>query len=321
VIVLAGLVIVTCSPSTSAAAPSNTPPPTCDPATYEWLKSATCLVQSRALTLTLKPKILKPGEIITATVTVTFPSPPNSVGAPGVRWSWDTLARILGPRQPGCGPEQGSSPLISRCRFKVGSVTGGWRTVQFEHGTFQGPAFSRDYYAVATGNAPTTKPKSKPRKPVTCPKPSQIPDTSVDRAPAGAIARVVNVDGKRAWIQHDKSGLTKQAKYKAWIYPGDIILTDKNTVVAVEYINGGYIGINKDVVVRFGKDGSVEAIPDPLAANPALEQSLFAKKQVVNKLQRVWKKMSTRKEPLEIETAGGVLGGPERSYCSCPECR
>jgi len=102
------------------------------------------------------------------------------------------------------------------------------------------------------------------------------------------------VDGRRAWIQREKSGLTRQVKFQMWVFPGDIILTDKKTLVVVEYATGGRLGINKDVVVRFGKDGSVEAIPDPLAANPALAQSLFAKKRVVKALNGLFRPKSYR---------------------------
>lgn len=132
--------------SAASAAGPGSPPPQCAP--YEYLKSTTCLLQSRALTFTLTPKTLKPGAIVTAKAVVIFESPANSNGAAAVSWSWDSLIGILGVRQAGCGAEKGSAGLVSRCKFKVGAATGYWRTVTFPFSTYQGPAFSRDYFAV-----------------------------------------------------------------------------------------------------------------------------------------------------------------------------
>jgi hypothetical protein len=121
------------------------PPAVCGE--YEYLKNFTCVIQSRAMTFTLSPHTPKPGELITATTSVIFDSPGN--GAPAVSWSWDSLA-ILGARQPGCGPEKGSSGLTSRCTFKVGSATSEWRTVTLSFSTYVGPAQSRDFFAVVS---------------------------------------------------------------------------------------------------------------------------------------------------------------------------
>ncbi|MBM3678519.1 MAG: carboxypeptidase regulatory-like domain-containing protein, partial [Actinobacteria bacterium] len=127
------------------------PPKQCDTSTYEWLKSHTCLVQSRALVFSIEPKTVKVGEVVTATARVIFPSPPNNPSAPGVGWQWSSLEGWLGTRLDGCGPEKGSSGLVSRCRYRTTRATNAWVTVELGHGTFQGGAISRDYFAVVEG--------------------------------------------------------------------------------------------------------------------------------------------------------------------------
>jgi hypothetical protein len=301
--------------ATSALGP---PPRACG--NYEYATNLTCLVQSRAMTFTITPKQVAPGGIVTATAAVIFDAPGN--GGAAVSWSWDSLIGSLGARQPGCGPEKGSSPLVSKCSFKAGVPTNGWRTVILDFGTYIGPAVSRDYFAIVGKATPTpppkpTKPKTtkkaqipkednkkEPKKP--CPAPAE--PSFLAGGPKGAIGRVAEVDGSKAWIQH-KGGKAEPLTFKTWVLPGDIILTDPKTVVAVELVTGGRVGLNKDVVVRIDGDGRVMEIPNPSAAFPQLEQEMHTKRQVVNKLGKIWDKINKRPEPLEFDVPGGSCRG------------
>jgi hypothetical protein len=137
-----------------------------------------------------------------------------------------------------------------------------------------------------------------------CPTPEPV-DDFWDGAPKGAIGRVAEIHGTRAWIQH-KSGKVQPVKFRTWVFPGDIVLTDNKTVVAVDFVTGGRIGINKNVIARVDGDKEVVSIADPSAADPVLAEELHEAKRLTTKLSRVWDKISKRKEPLEVETAGGV---------------
>jgi hypothetical protein len=129
----------------------------------------------------------------------------------------------------------------------------------------------------------------------------------LDGVPKGAIARVAEVDGT-AWVQHGNEAPMPLKPY-AWIYPGDIVLTDGKTVAAIEFPTGRRVGINKDTFVRFDDaDGHVEEIPDPTAESPTLANALFSGKKLKLHLGKIWDKINKRPLPLEIETAGGVMG-------------
>lgn len=143
-----------------------------------------------------------------------------------------------------------------------------------------------------------------PKKPCPTPPPG-IPKT--------AIGRLVEIDGPPTeqngsggvWIQH-KDGKIHRAKVYEVVYPGDLILTDAKTVVAVEMVTGGRLGINHDRLVRLGKDGErAQELPNPMIKNP---EATLKKQQNAALLDRIWKKMQRRSDPLEIETAGGVFG-------------
>ncbi len=158
----------------------------------------------------------------------------------------------------------------------------------------------------ATATIDPSKVKPKPRKSqVTCPKPK--PESFFDGAPPGAIGRVTEVDGKQAWIQH-KRGPIVPVKFKTWIFPGDIVVTDKKTVMSVEFITGGRAGVNKGVSARFSDETRLETIPDVFAKYPALAEDIHTRKKIVGTFSSIWKKISKKKEPLEVETAGGVMG-------------
>lgn len=78
-----------------------------------------------------------------------------------------------------------------------------------------------------------------------------------------------------------------------WI--GDQIITDKNTVLAIEFIIGGRVGINIDSWVTIVSERSVA-------------DSTISVKKIILRKAGMWAKMARLKEPLEIQTNGGVYG-------------
>jgi hypothetical protein len=279
------------------------PPKPCAP--YEHLTSSTCLVQSWSASFTLSPHEVAPGGIVTATVSVSMAPPRNNPGAAAVGWQWASLAGVLGEQLAGCGPEKGSAGLVSRCKYRVSRTGGGgWQTVALSLGTYIGGAVSRDYFAVVSA---ATKPPPKPKQRPACPDPAE--SNFFSGAPKGAVGRVTEIDGPKAWIQH-KNGRTKPLTFKTWILPGDIILTDPNTVVAFEFITGGRAGLNKNTFVRVIDESRVEAIPDPWAGDPAAEERQFEVTKNLTSLRKLWDKFSKRKEPVDgfDVPCGGLRG-------------
>ena len=78
-----------------------------------------------------------------------------------------------------------------------------------------------------------------------------------------------------------------------WI--GDQIITDKNTVLAIEFIIGGRVGINIDSWVTIVSERSVA-------------DSTISVKKIILRKAGMFAKMARLKEPLEIQTNGGVIG-------------
>lgn len=80
-------------------------------------------------------------------------------------------------------------------------------------------------------------------------------------------------------------------------YVKDHYITDKNTVAALEFLIGGRVGINRDTDVEIISERSVADGKTPV-------------KRVVLKNGSIWVKADAKalKQPLEIQTNGGVMG-------------
>ena len=113
---------------------------------------------------------------------------------------------------------------------------------------------------------------------------------------------VASVSPGRPWspglvVIHNRGG--RQFVEPAWldmpVWIGDLFTTNSNTVVAIEFIIGGRVGINKDSCVKIVSERSV--------ADDHVEI-----KKIIQRLPGMWAKMAKLKEPLEIQTNGGVLG-------------
>jgi hypothetical protein len=76
---------------------------------------------------------------------------------------------------------------------------------------------------------------------------------------------------------------------------GDIVRTAPNTVMALEFAIGGDVGINRIAAVKVIGERNVE-------------DTEFNLKRVILRQGGMWTKLGKLKEPIEIQTNGGVTG-------------
>jgi RHS repeat-associated protein len=109
------------------------------------------------------------------------------------------------------------------------------------------------------------------------------------------IAVVVEVEGPLAFVQR---GDKHWRELKPWdpIFAGDKVRSDIDTLVALEFPTGGRVGINRSTTIEVISGAEIREI------------DRIAQERFEIKSKRIWRKLSTRKEPLEVETAGGVFG-------------
>jgi len=77
---------------------------------------------------------------------------------------------------------------------------------------------------------------------------------------------------------------------------GDVIETGPETEVAIGFIIGGRVGINRNATVR-------------IAAERSVEDAEFDGTKFLMRKGGMWEKTAKLKEPLEIQYSGGVMGG------------
>ena len=90
--------------------------------------------------------------------------------------------------------------------------------------------------------------------------------------------------------------LTMLAIEGTLLYVGDVVKTGKSTMAALEFLIGGRVGINKDAAIEIVNERSVAPFGEAVAQT----------------IGQTWKNSSSAwklKEPLEIQTNGGTLGG------------
>ena len=111
-----------------------------------------------------------------------------------------------------------------------------------------------------------------------------------------AVATVVEVKaekGHKGNAEYLRDGKWRPVKLDTVLHPRDRIRTDAFTVAAFEFAIGGRVGVNKNSeVVVTSERGSDE---------PGRPRVKLTKGQM-------WAKCQKLKEPLEIETGGGVMG-------------
>jgi hypothetical protein len=118
---------------------------------------------------------------------------------------------------------------------------------------------------------------------------------AIARAPKGAVAMVVEVNGGQLFRR--RKGKTKRIRFRDFVQPGDVIWLEGKGQVAIEFITGGRAGFVGDRAILVLSENQVKDITNGPAYERPLKTALH-----------VWKKISQRKEPLEVETAGGVMG-------------
>lgn len=109
-----------------------------------------------------------------------------------------------------------------------------------------------------------------------------------------AVAKVVEIDGPK--MTYERKSATALAFPFMNTMVKDEYQTDASTVAALEFVTGGRVGINKGTRIEIVSESEIKEDGKPVV------------KRIKIKGGRVWAKMSKRKEPLEIETAGGVMG-------------
>ncbi len=138
-----------------------------------------------------------------------------------------------------------------------------------------------------------------PARPATTATTTTPPTSLFTGAPPGTVAVVVEkksvTPGQRtsAYVQRDGMGPRKLLYSGDFLQPGDVIGTDGNTVMALEFALGGRVGVNKSSEIEITTERSVNS-----TTTDALKISKGG----------LWAKCGALKEPLEIQTNGGVIG-------------
>jgi hypothetical protein len=120
------------------------------------------------------------------------------------------------------------------------------------------------------------------------------PKSEFDDAPKGAIMKVVEIDRGKLW--RTRNGKKVRLRFGDYIKAGDVITISEGGAAAIEMITGGRIGFVGDQAVLVLSENQVENISDG-----ELTKGL-------KKARAAWRKVSERKQPMGIETAGGVMG-------------
>ena len=117
------------------------------------------------------------------------------------------------------------------------------------------------------------------------------------------VARVQSIEstqpGGQALLQrrHEKEAQPYRVTVNATGYVRDHFVTNKNTVAALEFLIGGRVGLNKDSDIQIVDDHSIK-------------DGKTSVTRIILKSGAMWVKAdaASLKQPLEIQTNGGVMG-------------
>ncbi|HEY4347146.1 MAG TPA: hypothetical protein VGM80_06110 [Gaiellaceae bacterium] len=118
-------------------------------------------------------------------------------------------------------------------------------------------------------------------------------------APPGTVAAVEEIKAvapdkpAHAVVQRDGKGPFKPLGEGGFLGPGDVIRTDGNTVMSLELALGGRVGLNKGTEVEVT---GVRSVKDTSTDELTVSKG------------GLWAKCGALKEPIEIQTNGGVMG-------------
>lgn len=124
--------------------------------------------------------------------------------------------------------------------------------------------------------------------------PSPCPLCPPGQTLADAIGRLYDIKG-HVYLKRGPANELVELRNNDPLFVGDVIVTDKDSVAAFELLIGGRIGVKKGTTVLFYDEGEVRSGAD-------------GEKKIVLKSGGIWAKFAKQKEPLTIETSGGVMG-------------
>lgn len=114
-----------------------------------------------------------------------------------------------------------------------------------------------------------------------------------------AVARVTELKAKDARkpikVEFVRDGQRQPVEIGTDLRPGDRVVTDKNSVAALEFALGGRAAVRPDSQIEVTGERSVDAL-DPKRSGFKLTKG------------GIWAKCGQMQESLEIQTSGGVMG-------------
>lgn len=196
------------------------------------------------------------------------------------------------------GAISGTTPYVftgtasGRSAHITGKGTGGYIAVFAITMSADGRRFTGSWTDNQSQSGTTTGSRAQP------PQPPQLPPLPPANEPTGRMLDIKPTrKGLTASVTVIRDGVTYSGPVNSTLQKGDIITTGPDTLAAVEFLIGGRVGINADTQVvmvneRAVADGAL-SIKRTLLKNAALWVKADAKRL---------------KEPIEIQTNGGILG-------------
>jgi RHS repeat-associated protein len=129
----------------------------------------------------------------------------------------------------------------------------------------------------------------------------QPPSDGPERNPPDLVGKIVQIKAKNkdigtsVLVKRKGTSHFEPLGLDAPVYMSDVLKTDKNTVFAIEFIIGGRVGVNVNSSVKVNGERSVE-------------DAEFNPYRIILRKGGMWAKTGKLKEPLEIQTNGGVIG-------------
>lgn len=167
------------------------------------------------------------------------------------------------------------APFIGKISADGNTMSGTWTSNQNQSGTWT---------ATRSGAAPQTQPTPPPN-------PSQDPES---------IAKVIQIrefaSGKPAKLEYYRGGKWYTAYESIDLRVGDKLRTDENTLAAIDFVIGGRVGMNKNSEIEIVDEGTAKQVGKPKTMSVIVRQG------------GIWARVTSRSQPLEIQTNGGVIG-------------
>jgi hypothetical protein len=120
------------------------------------------------------------------------------------------------------------------------------------------------------------------------------PPKPVKQPPKGSVMQVVEIDKGKLWVT--RKGKKHRLRFGDYLKVGDVVTVSKGGRAAIEMITGGRIGFAGGSSILILSESQVENVSEGKVG------------KALRKARGTWRLIHNRKEPLEIETAGGVMG-------------